>query len=67
MESDEKPSDTKNDTTNYQALFVVGITFMGAGTALMVAVGPSMLGLTAVGLIFMIIGLANREKWPKTN
>jgi hypothetical protein len=66
MDSDERPSGTETNTTNYQALFVIGITFMGAGVALMVSTGPAMLGLTAIGIVFMVIGLANRDKWQRS-
>ncbi|MHA2002812.1 MAG: hypothetical protein ACXABV_03965 [Candidatus Thorarchaeota archaeon] len=67
MGTDENPNETKTDTNNYQGLFVIGIAFVGAGTALMVAVGPAMLGLTAMGFIFMTIGLANRNKWQRSS
>ena len=66
MESDEQQTEAETNTANYQALFVIGITFMGAGVALMVSTGPAMLGLTAVGIVFMIVGLANRDKWQRS-
>jgi hypothetical protein len=82
MESDETPSDPEElqneseiktlsepeeQKTNYRALFVIGITFLGAGTALAASVNSGFYGLTAMGLIFMIIGLANRDKWETSD
>lgn len=53
----------KNKKTNYRDLFVLGITFLGAGTALAAAISVGFYGLTTMGLIFMLIGLANRDQW----
>jgi len=44
--------------THYQRLFIMGIIFTGAGIA--IGLGPMMF----LGLIFMFIGLLNRDKWP---
>ena len=43
--------------TSYQTLFIMGIIFTGAGVA--IGFAPMML----LGLIFMFIGLFNRDKW----
>jgi O-antigen ligase len=48
---------------NYKAFFIMGISYLGAGTALTVALNPGFLGITALGVIYMIIGLKNRDKW----
>lgn len=42
---------------NYRAVFVVGITWLPIGIA---TDNP---GLWAMGLVFLIVGLANRDKW----
>ena len=62
----ETPSESEEQKTNYRGLFVIGITFLGAGTALAASVNPGFYGLTAMGLIFMVIGLANRDKWENS-
>ena len=49
---------------NYQAFFSVGVVFVGAGIAMSV-VNPGLFGIAALGIIYMIIGLANRDKWKK--
>ena len=52
---------TAEKQTDFRVLFILGITFTGAG----VAMGfPPMM---ALGLIFMVIGLFNRDKWPQDN
>jgi hypothetical protein len=67
MESDEKHTESSTNAASYLVLFVFGITFMGMGPALMILLGPAMLALTGVGIIFLAIGLANRDKWMKSN
>ena len=49
---------------NYQAFFSVGVVFLGAGIAMSV-VNPGLFGIAALGIIYMIIGLANRDKWKE--
>jgi len=51
---------------DYRAIFSVGIVFMPVGIALMTATGnPGLLGITAFGIFYMSLGLANRDKWKK--
>jgi len=48
---------------NYKAFIPVGITFLGAGVALMAAVNPGVgAGLIGMGIIFIILGVKNKEK-----
>jgi hypothetical protein len=43
---------------NYKAFIPIGITFMGAGVALMAAINPGVgVGLIGVGVVFLIIGI----------
>lgn len=51
---------------NYQAIFFLGLTFIGAGVVFMAAVNPG-LGAAFIGLgaLYMIIGGKNKDKWPK--
>ena len=50
--------------TDYRALFFMGITFTGAGVALAASTeNPGMYGLTAMGIIYMVTGIVNRDKW----
>ena len=50
---------------NYRALFVIGFCFLPIGIILMTIQGSAFMGFTAIGLIFIIIGAANRDKWEK--
>ena len=43
-------------------MFNLGIVFTGAGVALWVSVGPSMIGIFALGLIFMVMGARKKRE-----
>ena len=48
--------------TDYRALFNMGIIFLGAGLSISIAtriINP----LFILGLIYFIMGLANKDKW----
>ena len=47
----------KRQTTNYRALFIIGISFLPVGIA---TKNP---GIWIMGLIFLIISLVNRKEW----
>ena len=50
--------------TNYRALFFMGICYIGSGTAIAISTeNPGLYGLAALGVVFMIAGLTNRDKW----
>ena len=52
-------SKNKNEQTetNYRAFFILGISFLPIGIA---TDNP---GLWGVGAVFLVLGLANRDKW----
>ena len=50
---------------NYRALFIIGISFLPMGIIFLTIIGPAFMGFTAMGLIFLIIGAANKDKWDK--
>tara|TARA_Y100000310_G_C19963421_1_gene482215 strand:- start:110 stop:283 length:174 start_codon:yes stop_codon:yes gene_type:complete len=51
---------------NYQAIFYMGITFVGAGVVFMASVNAELgAALMAIGGLNMIIGGKNKDKWPK--
>jgi len=50
---------------NYQAFFTMGISFLALGIVLTAAVGPPFLSFLGLGIIYMAIGLGNRDKWKK--
>jgi hypothetical protein len=49
---------------NYRALFVIGLSFLGAGISLNAAgLTSTGIALTGVGIVFFVIGISNRKKW----
>ncbi|MDJ0792023.1 MAG: hypothetical protein QNJ71_09005 [Acidimicrobiia bacterium] len=42
-------------------LFTLGVVFTGAGVALFVSIGPAMLGMFALGIVFMVVGAKKRR------
>ena len=48
---------------NYQAFFFMGISFVGMGTVFTAAINPGFIGITGLGIIYMILGLKNKDKW----
>jgi len=62
----------KTGETDYKAFFIVGIAFLPTGIVMVImyflAEIPFEIGLplVALGLIYLVMGLANRDKWKKT-
>jgi uncharacterized membrane protein len=61
----------KAGETDYKAFFIMGVVFLPTGFAMMMvyflAELPFEIGLPlfALGLVYLLIGLANRDKWKK--
>jgi len=52
--------------TDYRALYVLGICFIPVGIATAIATkNPGLMGITALGVVYMIMGLQNKDKWKK--
>ena len=50
--------------TNYRALFFMSLCYIGAGTAIAISTeNPGLYGLAALGVVFMIAGITNLDKW----
>ena len=49
---------------NYQAFISVGVVFLGAGVVMSI-VNPGLIGIAALGVVYIVIGLVNRDKWKK--
>lgn len=68
----KRKREQKAGETDYRAFFIMGVAFLPTGLAMMIvyfsAEIPFEIGLPlfALGLICLIIGLANRDKWNKT-
>jgi 4-amino-4-deoxy-L-arabinose transferase-like glycosyltransferase len=50
---------------DYQAFFTMGLSFIAMGTALSIVINPGFLGFLALGIIYMLWGLKNKDKWKK--
>lgn len=48
---------------NYYQFFIIGIVWVGAGTAIYTSSGNP--GLLAMGVVFTALGLLNRDKWDR--
>ena len=51
--------------TNYQVFFILGICLFPVGLVFLINGNIAFIGLVGMGLIYLIIGLANRDKWEK--
>ena len=63
----KKKKERKYEEPDYRAFFIMGICFIPLGLIFTITVdNPGFIGITGFGLIYMAIGLANRDKWKKT-
>ncbi|TFH03953.1 MAG: hypothetical protein E4H14_15745 [Candidatus Thorarchaeota archaeon] len=53
----------KTNELDYQGLFVVGICAVGAGSVFATISILTFVGMIGMGLCFMAIALANKDKW----
>ena len=51
--------------TDYRDFFILGISLIEVGVSLISAVGLASVGFLGCGVVFMAIGLSNRDKWVK--
>lgn len=67
----KRKRERKAGETDYRAFFIIGAAFLPTGLAMIMvyffAEIPFEIGLPlfALGLIYLIVGLANRDKWDK--
>lgn len=59
----KKRKEGKMEEPDYRAFFIMGISFLPLGIILSVVVSVGLLAIAALGLIYIIIGLTNRDKW----
>ena len=61
--SSQKPEDS-----SYLTFFILGITFLPMGLVLSLSTdNPGFYGIAAMGFIFLIVGLSNKDKWDNKN
>jgi len=62
----KKRKKDKKEEPDYRVIYSVGFVFLPAGIALMISTrNPGLLGVSALGIVYIAIGLANRDKWKK--
>ena len=62
----KKKKEMKNGgETDYRAFFIMGISFLPMGIIFTAVISPAFISFLALGIIYMSIGLANRDKWEK--
>jgi uncharacterized membrane protein len=61
----KKMKEGKPVEIDYNAFFVMGISFLPLGIVLTVLINPGFIGLAGLGLISIIIGLSHRERWRR--
>ena len=60
------PEETFGSELSADQWTALGVVFFGTGVALWLTVGPAMIGMTAMGLIFMAVGIrVNRDSAGK--
>ena len=63
----KKKKEGKMGEPNYQVFFSIGMIWIPVGVVFMIAVNPAIgIAFMALGIIYLAIGLANRNKWEKT-
>jgi uncharacterized membrane protein len=48
---------------DYRAFFIMGICFLPMGIIFTTTISPAFISFLALGVIYMAISLANRDKW----
>ena len=61
----KKKKEGEYQEPDYRIFFILGICFLPIGIVFMTTVSPAFIGFFGLGVIYMIIGLANRDKWEK--
>jgi 4-amino-4-deoxy-L-arabinose transferase-like glycosyltransferase len=61
----KKKEDNNKVETDYRAFFIMGISFLPMGIIFTIVISPAFISFLALGLIYMSIGLINRDKWKK--
>ena len=61
----KKKKDGKMEEPNFQVFFILGICFLPMDIVFMIVISPVFIFYMALGLCYIAIGLANKNKWKK--
>lgn len=59
----KKKKEDKMGEPNYQIFFIIGIAWIPIGIVFMVTIHPAAIAFMGMGIVYVVIGLANRDKW----
>jgi len=62
----KKNENGKFEEPDYQVFFIMGICLLSMGIIFMITVSPAFIGFTGMGICYIAIGFANRDKWKTT-
>jgi len=63
----KKKKEGKYPEPDYRAFFILGTCLLPVGVPLWISTNnPGLLGISGLGAVYIIIGLAHRDKWKKT-
>ena len=48
---------------NYRAFFILGVFFIPVGSMGVILFNVGFVGVLALGVVYLVLGLANRDKW----
>ena len=61
----KKKKEIATKEIDYRAFFILGISFLPMGIIFSSTISPAFIGFIGMGACFMVIGLANKDKWKK--
>ena len=61
----KKRNPKKGKEVDYKSFFVMGISFVGLGIVFTATINPGFLGITGLGVIYILYGWKNKDKWKK--
>jgi len=62
----KKRKESNPREVNYKAFLILGICLMPVGIPLAIATkNPGLFGISGLGVCYLAIGLANKDKWKK--
>jgi hypothetical protein len=59
----QRKKETKPKDVDYYTFYAVGLIFLPLGAAFSITVSPAFMGLAGLGVVYIAIGLQNKDKW----
>ena len=60
---------TKNtlQDVDYKMFLILGLSFFPIGFIFMILISPGFIGIFGLGVIYLILGIVNHDKWKETS